>query len=208
MNSLNFCLDGASYFLSTILTYSASAPRIKLHTLHFQFVPPPPQKNTRKSNVYMKQHPNSGFKNIMVFSALTNRGWLDFHTAKLCSKKAWRESKNFEFEPLECEFRVPIIVGSAVFNKSQWPVNFASYLKWTDHLLFFEYYPHLNRVLMYWHRIKKPKFNDVCALYKHSNFCSRMLEMHSKRPRFHASIFLLHLLQSLCHLLKILLKAL
>ena len=53
----------------------------------------------------MKQHPNSSFKNIMVFSALTNRGWLDFHTAKLCSKKAWRESKNFE--PVQCEFRVP-----------------------------------------------------------------------------------------------------
>ena len=31
---------------------------------------------------------------------------------------------------------------------------------------------------------KKPKFNDACVLFKHSNFCSRMLEMHSKRPRF------------------------
>ena len=31
---------------------------------------------------------------------------------------------------------------------------------------------------------KKPKFNDVCILFKHSNFCSRVLEMHSKRPRF------------------------
>ena len=31
--------------------------------------------------------------------------------------------------------------------------------------------------------IKKPKFNDVFALLKHRpNFCSRMLEMHSKRP--------------------------
>ena len=28
------------------------------------------------------------------------------------------------------------------------------------------------------------KFNDVCVLFKHSNFCSRMLEMHSKRPSF------------------------
>ena len=56
-------------------------------------------------------------------------------------------------------------------------------------------------------------------------FCSRMLEMHSKRPRFqifpethafgtcksclcHWFFFLLHLLQSFCNLLKILLKTL
>ena len=31
---------------------------------------------------------------------------------------------------------------------------------------------------------KKPKFNDVCVLFKHYNFYSRMLEMHSKRPSF------------------------
>ena len=31
---------------------------------------------------------------------------------------------------------------------------------------------------------KKPKlFSDVCVLFKHSNFCSRILEMQSKRPR-------------------------
>ena len=60
------------------------------------------------------------------------------------------------------------------------------------------------------HGIKKPKFNDVC---------SRMVEMHSKRPRFQnyslktrsgqgASFFRLHLLQTLCHLLKTLLNTL
>ena len=31
---------------------------------------------------------------------------------------------------------------------------------------------------------ENPKlFNDVCVLFKHSNFCSRILEMQSKRPR-------------------------
>ena len=93
----------ATYFFSVILTCSASAPR-KLRALHSQFAGAK-KKYKKKKNVYMKQHPNSSFKNIMVFSALTNRGWLDFHTAKLCSKKAWRESKNFE--PVQCEFRVP-----------------------------------------------------------------------------------------------------
>ena len=61
----------ATYFFSVILTCSASAPR-KMRTLHLQFVPK--KKNTKKSNVYMKQHPNSSFKNIMVFSTLTNGG--------------------------------------------------------------------------------------------------------------------------------------
>ena len=77
---------------------------------------------------------------------------------------------------------------------------------------------------MFCHWIKKPKFNDVCVLFKQSNFCSRMLEMHFKKPRFQnfsklapsalasctfaTSFFLLHLLQSFCHLLKILLKTL
>ena len=31
---------------------------------------------------------------------------------------------------------------------------------------------------------KKPKVNDVCVLFKYSKFWSRMLEMHSKRPRY------------------------
>ena len=35
------------------------------------------------------------------------------------------------------------------------------------------------------HSIKKPKFNDVCVLFKSSNFSSRILEMYSKTPRFH-----------------------
>ena len=79
---------------------------------------------------------------------------------------------------------------------------------------------------------QKPKFNDVCVLFKHSNFCSRVPEIHSKRPRFkhfcHGPcpqtplvtctfstcklplwckffFFLLCLLQSFCHLLKTLL---
>ena len=30
----------------------------------------------------------------------------------------------------------------------------------------------------------KPKFNDFCVLFKHSNFCFRKLEIHSKRPRY------------------------
>ena len=80
------------------------------------------------------------------------------------------------------------------------------------------------KVFMFCHRIKKPKFNDVCVLFKQSNFCSRMLEMYFKKPRFQnfsklapsalasctfaTSFFLLHLLRSICHLLKILLKTL
>ena len=90
---------------------------------------------------------------------------------------------------------------------------------WTCRLLFFGNYPSLNRVCMCCHWIKKPKFNDVCVLFKHSNFFSRMLEIHSKRPKFQnffpgnsrlcgEFVFLLHLLQSFCHLLKILLKTL
>ena len=80
-------------------------------------------------------------------------------------------------------------------------------------------YHSLNRVLMCCHWIIKPKFNDVCALFKHSNFSSRMLEMHSIHSNFSRNsrsqvtplpwvCFLLHLLQSFCHLLKILSKTL
>ena len=71
-----------------------------------------------------------------------------------------------------------------VFNKSQWPVKFTSYFRWNHRLLFFGNYPCFNRVFMCCHWIKKPKFNDVCVLFEHSYFCYRMLEMHSKRPRF------------------------
>ena len=75
---------------------------------------------------------------------------------------------------------------------------------------------------------KEPKFYDVCVLFKHSNLCSRMLEMHSERPRFQNfskghfldplvtfgickshllhKFFLLYLLHSFCHPLKTLLK--
>ena len=34
------------------------------------------------------------------------------------------------------------------------------------------------------HWIRKPKFNNVCILFKTSKFCSRMLKMYSKRLRF------------------------
>ena len=39
---------------------------------------------------------------------------------------------------------------------------------------------------------KKPKFNDVCVLFKNSNFCSRMLKMYSKlldQPRNRCELF-------------------
>ena len=69
------------------------------------------------------------------------------------------------------------------------------------------------------HWIIKPKINDVCVLFKHSNFCSRMLAMHSMHSDFSRNsrsqvaplprvCFLRHLLQSFCHLLKILSKTL
>ena len=77
------------------------------------------------------------------------------------------------FFMIECSCRA--------FNKSQWLAKFSGYISL---LLFFGNYPSLNAVFMCCHRVKKPKFNDVCVLFKHSNFCSRMLEMHSKRPRF------------------------
>ena len=55
---------------------------------------------------------------------------------------------------------------------------------WTRRLLFFGNYPDLKRALMCFHWIKEPKFNEVCVLFKQSNFCSRIPEMHSKMPRF------------------------
>ena len=60
------------------------------------------------------------------------------------------------------------------------------------------------------HWIIKPKFTDVCVLFKHSNFRSRTLEMNSMHSNFFQKLaplprvcFLLHLLQSFCNLLKI-----
>ena len=63
---------------------------------------------------------------------------------------------------------------------------------------------------------KKPEFNDVYVLFKHPNFYSRMLEMHSKKPRFQiffqkpapckSELSSLHLFQSFSP--KILLKTL
>ena len=66
-----------------------------------------------------------------------------------------------------------------VFNMSRWPAKFAGYFTWTRHLP-----SSFKRVFMYWHWKNKPKFNNVCVLCKHSIFCSRLLKMHSKRPRF------------------------
>ena len=74
-----------------------------------------------------------------------------------------------------------IVVLCRAFNKSQWLAKFAAYISL---LLFFGNHPSLHAVFMCCHWVKKPKFNDLCVLFKHSNFCSRMLEMHSKRPRF------------------------
>ena len=71
-----------------------------------------------------------------------------------------------------------------VFNESWWPAKFASYFTWTRRLLFFGNYPTLNRVFMCCQRIKNAKINDVCVLFRHSNFCSKMLEMYSERARF------------------------
>ena len=41
-----------------------------------------------------------------------------------------------------------------------------------------------NWVFMCCRWVKKPKFSDVYVLFKHSNFCSRILQMHSKWSRF------------------------
>ena len=111
-----------------------------------------------------------------------------------------------------------------VLNKSWQPVKFAGYFTWTCRLIFFGNYSPL-----------PPWADDVYLPFKHSNFCSGMLEMHSKRPRFqnfyrgHAPVQthsrnsrfkfnacqwqgtffpVLCLLQSFCHLLKTLLKTL
>ena len=113
-----------------------------------------------------------------------------------------------------------------VFNMSRWPAKFAGYFTWTRHPLSFGNNPSFKRVFMYWRWKKKPKFNNVCVLFKHSNFCSRLLKMCTKRPRFQTFsrnsfapsvfsshtfaagflFFLLHLLQSFCHLVQIFLK--
>ena len=58
------------------------------------------------------------------------------------------------------------------FNKSLRLAKFTSYFTWTYRLLFFGNYTSLNTVFICCHRIKKPNFNDVCVLFKHSNFCS------------------------------------
>ena len=62
-----------------------------------------------------------------------------------------------------------------VLNKSQRRAKFTSFFTWTRCLLFFENYPPPPQ--------PKPEINDVCVLFKHSNFRSTMLEMYSKRPR-------------------------
>lgn len=62
-------------------------------------------------------------------------------------------------------------VMNRVLNKSLRPAKFAGYFMWTHRLLFFGKYP------------QKAK-NYVYVMFKHLNFCSRMLEMHWKRSRF------------------------
>ena len=109
-----------------------------------------------------------------------------------------------------------------VFNKSWWSAKFVGYIMWTCCILFFGNYPSLNRVFMCCRWLKKPRFNDVCVLSKHSNFAPECWKCILRGPGFKifpetgnfrlasrafaASFFLLYLLQSFCHLLKILLK--
>ena len=125
----------------------------------------------------------------------------------------WRNNiasaaENTSWKPLEMPFlRLLSLDASAL----------ASFFTWTYCLLFVGNYPSLNTVYMCCHLIKKAKLNDVCVPFKHSNIWSKMLDMYSERPRFQnfsrnshlrCKVFLLHILQSFCYLLKILLKTL
>ena len=108
---------------------------------------------------------------------------------------------------------------SRVLNKSRWLVKFAGYFTGTCHLLFFGNYPSLNRVFMCCYWIKRPKFNDVCVLFKQSvPECWKCIRWGPDLKIFHKLVPLapasctsatrFFLLQSFCHLLKILLKTL
>ena len=96
-------------------------------------------------------------------------------------------------------FTIIIVMYATVFNESRWPAKLAGYFTKTSLLLFFGNFPSLSSWVLtscHWIKVKKPKFSDVCFLSKHSNFCSRMLEMHCKRPRLQFFFFRnLHL----CH---------
>ena len=66
-----------------------------------------------------------------------------------------------------------ILIVARFLNQSQWPAKFTSYFMWTLPTFLWKYYP-----------LEKLEFNDVHVLFKHSKFCSRMLEMHSEKPSF------------------------
>ena len=57
-----------------------------------------------------------------------------------------------------------------VFNKSRWPAKFAAI-------------SHEQAAYFSLEITRFKKSIVICVLFKHFNFCSRMLEMHSKRPR-------------------------
>ena len=68
------------------------------------------------------------------------------------------------------------LVKGRVLNKSQRPAKFTSYFKWTRHLLFFG---RKNK--------RPPKSQNLVmsvVFFQHSDFCSKMLEMHPEMPRF------------------------
>ena len=71
-----------------------------------------------------------------------------------------------------------------VFSKSWWSAKFAGYIMWTSCLLFFRNYPSLNRVFMCCCWLKKPKFNNVCVLSKHSNFAPECWKCILRGPGF------------------------
>ena len=109
---------------------------------------------------------------------------------------------------------------SRVFNKSWWLAKFAGYFTWTRRLLFFGNYPSLNRVFMCCNRIKKSKLmmSVLCShplifapewwkcILRGRDFIFFFHKLALASRAFAASFSLLRLLQSVCHLLKIVLK--
>ena len=67
---------------------------------------------------------------------------------------------------------------------SRWPAKFAGYFTWTRHLLFFGNNPNLKRVFMCLHWKKGQHLIMSMLCLNTLNFCSRLLKMRSKRPRF------------------------
>ena len=107
---------------------------------------------------------------------------------------------------------------SRVFNKSHWRAKFAGYFMLTYSLLFVGNYPSFNKVFMC--SVTEEKRQNLMM----SVFCSNTLilapecckcilrgpdfKIFPETCDFTTSFLLLHLLQSLCHLLKILVKTL